>query len=245
MKPDLSSKLALLIPCYNETRRLKVKSFQKFISGHEKFIDFYFIDDGSNDGTSAFLTKHFKDFPNFNLIINKRNFGKGNAIRYGILHIEINQYTYLGFIDADLDIPLNQVLKLYESLEKEQYLLAISNREFSRSFNYLKLRSYLSVMMAGIANFLLEFKPSIQDTQCGCKMFRVGIINTCFQEPFLSEWLFDIEVLLRFKKNYLQARNKIIEVQTVINENNSKSAFKIFSAHKILFQLYLIFRNYR
>lgn len=244
MQQDLTFKLALLIPCYNETRRLKIESFQRFISGHENFIDFYFIDDGSNDGTSAFLTKHFEGFSNFNLIINEKNLGKGNAIRCGILNIDINQYAYLGFIDADLDIPLNQVLKLYESLEKEEYLMAISNREFSKSFNYLRLRSYLSVFMAGIANFLLQFKPPLQDTQCGCKMFRVGILNTCFNEPFHSEWLFDIEVFLRLKKNYPQARNKIIEVQTVINENNSKSAFKIFSAHKILFQLYLIFRNY-
>ncbi len=244
MNKDLPPKLALFIPCYNETGRLKIIDFQNFISENANFIDFYFVDDGSDDGTSSFLSSHFKSYKNFNLISFKNNSGKGNVLRQGIFRIDLQKYTYLGFIDADLDIPLEQVLKLYESLEQSEYLMAISNRQFSESFNFYRLRSYISVLMVGTANLLLNFDPRIKDTQCGCKMFRSEIVGPCFQPVFVSDWLFDIEVFLRFKKKYPNSRNKIIEVPSKLNKNNSKSALKILAMHKILFRWYPITPQY-
>jgi hypothetical protein len=35
------------------------------------------------------------------------------------------------------------------------------------------------------------------DTQCGAKIFRKELLEPAFSEPFVSRWIFDVELLLR------------------------------------------------
>ncbi|MFC1566983.1 hypothetical protein ACFL4A_03985 [bacterium] len=44
------------------------------------------------------------------------------------------------------------------------------------------------------------FKLKSYDTQCGAKLFHKSVINIVFMEPFISKWIFDIEIILRLKK---------------------------------------------
>lgn len=236
--------IALFIPCFNEKNRINIDAFQSFIHLNKEEIDFYFIDDGSTDSTSKLIEQHLVGNINVFLIVLEKNLGKGNALRKGILDNKNKDYSFFGFIDADLDIPLEQVKKLYFAIKNSDHLLAISQRALKEKFTFTKLRSISSLTMVFIANRLIGFDPKLLDTQCGCKLFKRDILNISFEDAFISEWLFDIEIFLRIKRNVERSREIICEVPLTRINHSGNSNFLFRKNLKIIKQLYLINANY-
>lgn len=239
-----NKEIALFIPCYNEEERLNVNAFKAFIQEKSTEIDFFFIDDGSNDDTSLVISTSFLGFTNVSLIKLDKNLGKGNALRAGILHNSNMHYKFYGFIDADLDIPLDQVNLLYQEMVNSSILLAISKRGLKSNFKIFNLRSAASLLMVDIANRIIGYDLKLKDTQCGCKMLHKEIVEICFKDEFISEWLFDIELFLRIKKNFEDPRSLISEVNLHKVEKNGKSKFRFRQNLKIIQQLYQINKYY-
>ena len=237
--------LLLIIPCYNEENRFRLKEIKTFVEQHDR-IDFCFVNDGSTDGTVACIKKHFLNHENCFLISFVENSGKGNAIRKAFLYKEQADYRYYGFIDADLEIPFSQVLLLLEEIKKGNFLMVISSRNLRKNLKLRRYRSILSFVMMKVANTLIGFDTDLPDTQCGNKIFRKEILKICFEEKFLSEWLFDIEVFLRFKKKYPEGRNLIQSVPLVaLDKSIGKSSFRILQNLKLAKQLLNICVHYK
>lgn len=57
------------------------------------------------------------------------------------------------------------------------------------------VRRLCGVLFAFAARLLLGV--SARDTQCGAKLIRAAVIGELFREPFMSRWLFDLELFLR------------------------------------------------
>ncbi len=76
-----------------------------------------------------------------------------------------------------------------------------------------------------------------KDTQCGAKLFTTSICKDVFDKPFISRWLFDVEILIRIRKKMglTQSYNLICEMplKKWIHKDMSKLKFsdsiKIFS----------------
>jgi hypothetical protein len=59
------------------------------------------------------------------------------------------------------------------------------------------VRHVLGRVFATLASSVLDV--SVYDSQCGAKVFRAEIVEPVFSQPFLTRWLFDLELLARLR----------------------------------------------
>lgn len=53
----------------------------------------------------------------------------------------------------------------------------------------------------------------VYDTQCGAKLFRVtSHTREVFAEPFLSRWVFDVEIIARYLRLYERDRTRVEKI---------------------------------
>ena len=79
--------LGIVIPCYNESKRLSQSSFGGFLNESTE-VDLCFVNDGSTDTTLEVLTALRDKFPRQIQLINlESNAGKANAVLSGVHHL--------------------------------------------------------------------------------------------------------------------------------------------------------------
>ena len=194
-------KICLVIPCYNEENRLNVGEYGRF-SGR---INLLFVNDGSSDGTSKLLEKEVSGFAS---VLNlEKNSGKAEAVRRGMMHLRTlpfyDEIEWAGFWDADLATPLDEVenmLKFGDGICPDADAVFGSRiyrlgSEITRS----PMRRLISRFFCFI--FKTLYRIETYDSQCGAKIFRKKIIDKAFSEPFISRWIFDVEIILRLENS--------------------------------------------
>jgi glycosyltransferase involved in cell wall biosynthesis len=194
-----------VVPCYNEAARLKVDDFRRFLA-QDATVRILFVDDGSRDGTLRLLTELCRGFESRATVLPcSRNRGKAEAVRAGINHALDNfNQEIIGYWDADLSTPLDCVPRFVAVLdEREQIEMVFGSRVklLGRHVERRAVRHYLGRVFATVVSQILHLP--IYDTQCGAKLFRVKPpIRQIFAEPFLSKWVFDVEIIARYQKLY-------------------------------------------
>lgn len=189
----------IVVPCFNEERRLKTDEFLAYAAAHDE-VALLFVDDGSTDGTRAILhSMRDEAAGRIDVLALDKNGGKAEAVRQGVLHAAKGSPESFGFWDADLSTPLSEIAPFIELLETRPELLVIMGSRvklLGRDIERKTMRHYLGRVFATCASVVLSLP--VYDTQCGAKLFR----NTrgtrwAFRAPFLSRWLFDVELLAR------------------------------------------------
>lgn len=182
----------IVIPCHNEAARLRLSAFRSFQAVHPE-ASLLFVDDGSTDDTVEKLY-------GFDVLRLSRNYGKAEAVRAGVLYT-LAQKTppdYIAFLDADLATPLQEIDRLVTALEANGNLsLAMGSRwiHLGSGVHRSPLRALEGRLMAMLIR--LATRMPVYDSQCGAKVFRAPVAKALFREPFISRWLFDVELLLR------------------------------------------------
>ena len=190
----------IVVPCYNEEARLDVATFEAFSVAHPA-IDFLLVDDGSTDRTLEVLRGLEARGDRFSAFPLERNSGKAEAVRRGMLEAFRRGPAQAGFWDADLATPLDTIPDFIERLEREPHLdMVFGSRVklLGRAIERRLLRHYLGRVFATVASNVLDL--AIYDTQCGAKLFRNrSDVVALFEEPFITNWIFDVEILARFR----------------------------------------------
>ncbi|SFH60499.1 glycosyltransferase [Planctomicrobium piriforme] len=196
----------IIVPCYNEARRLDLGCFRRFVRRHSS-IRFLLVNDGSDDQTGPLLEEISRELPGqFEYLALPENRGKAEAVRQGMLAAFRTHPKYVGYWDADLATPLEAIPVFCEVLNRRQEIdvvlgarLSLLGRRISRcpSRRILgKLFSFAASQVVGL---------SVRDTQCGAKLFRTSpAFEKVFSRQFVSRWIFDVEILARLQQSARQ-----------------------------------------
>lgn len=239
-------KTCIVIPCYNESNRLDLNAFDNFIKNNLS-IDFLFVNDGSSDSTLELLEKFMNKNLGRVLVLNLSvNSGKAEAVRQGFLKACENQeYRYVGFWDADLATPLSEIVNFLRQIENEHIQIAIGSRMKRLGANVERKlsRHILGRVFSTFSSIIL--KLPVYDTQCGAKIFH-SKLAFLFHDKFITSWLFDIELLARYRNKYgiKVSLTQILEIP--VNEwvEKGDSRLKLKHMLKVPLELINISRKY-
>ncbi len=240
--------VGVVIPCYNEEERLKTIEFQDFVASNMGY-HLCFVNDGSKDNTLNVLKELSKGREDYISVYDcPQNGGKAEAVRLGMLHLaKESQFDYVGFLDADLSTNFEDFNDLVETISNSDYKIVSGSRIFRMGANIAKesSREIISKTINLIIRKILGMQ--FQDTQCGAKVFTKEVIPLLFEKPFLTRWLFDVELFLRMRKYYGKDKVQSLLCEQPLNrwihEDGSKLSMK--DSIKIVGQLGQIFWHYR
>lgn len=236
--------MVVVIPAWNEARRLDTAQMLSFLRTHPQ-VTIQFVDDGSTDGTDQVLALMQAELPwQVRVLRLERNQGKGEAVRRGLCRAFEDECVMAGYLDADLAAPLDAMLLLAETLEADPSLhVAFGSRvkllgwQISRS----ERRHYLGRVFATCASIALHLP--VYDTQCGAKLLRhTNAASMLLREPFLSRWLFDVELIARVRDGLGVAALK--EVPLPVWADTGGSSLRLRDFLKAPWQLFRIWRKY-
>jgi glycosyltransferase involved in cell wall biosynthesis len=104
---------ALIIPCFNEERRISTEYFEELI----KFpnLTLIFVNDGSTDSTLQTLSQSVKcqnvKIPNL-----EKNVGKAAAIKFGVQNVG-SKSQFFGFLDANGSFTFKDISRSLDLLD--------------------------------------------------------------------------------------------------------------------------------
>ena len=194
-------RLCLVIPAWNEAARLQKEAFLDFVR-HQDLVDLRFVDDGSTDATPEQL-EAIRHLAPERIVVQRLepNCGKGEAVRLGMRAALDAGYSLVGYLDADLAAPLDTALLLREALLADPVLgMVLGSRVKLLGWRIRRSerRHYLGRIFATCASVALGLP--VYDTQCGAKALRAGAAtDAALATPFLSRWLFDVELIARLR----------------------------------------------
>ncbi|HEX2062344.1 MAG TPA: glycosyltransferase [Thermoanaerobaculia bacterium] len=240
--------LILVVPCYNEEHRLPVDAFRAFALDGVR-LEILFVNDGSTDGTLRLLQSIAAEDPSRYSVLNlEKNSGKAEAVRRGILAALDRSPDLVGFWDADLATPLQEIpgfLNVFDARPEIEMVMAARVRLLGRSISRNPGRHYFGRVGATLISSSLGL--AVYDTQCGAKLFRAGErMRELFAAPFLSRWIFDVEIIARLvrQRGRDDAARAIYELPIITWHDVKGSKVKSTDFGRALRDLWKIHRAY-
>lgn len=242
----MSKRLSVIIPAYNEENRIKVtlEAIFNYLSRQNYSWEAIIVSDGSRDKTVEVVSEFISNKPDFQLIANTKNHGKGYVVRQGMLQA---QGDYQLFTDADNSTSIEQIEKFWPYFIDNNYYdiligsIEVSGAKINEHAQWYrrilgKYSKYIIRIIAGLWN--------IHDTQRGFKLFTAKAAKNIFSKTKIDRFGFDIEALALAKK----MGYKIKEIPVVWDNPGKstvslKSYFEVFK-DLIKIRFYLWFNVY-
>ena len=209
-------KISIIIPAYNEEKRIKktLEMYAKFfeekkINGLE--VEFIIVLNGCIDATGDIVRSCMQTYENISLIDLGEIAGKGIAIIRGFQDALTRDTDFIGFVDADMATSPSAYFELIQNVSEHDGIIA--SRYMPSSMVYPprpKWKRWGSKLVYESIIRLL-FGLSYYDFQCGAKLFKRHVIKKINKELSVKQWGIDLEILFLCKKYHF----KIKELPTV------------------------------
>jgi dolichyl-phosphate beta-glucosyltransferase len=187
----------VIIPCFNERTRLRrtIDDVAAWAARRCRAIEIIVADDGSTDDTPAVAAQWIADVPALRVVALAHNQGKGAAVRAGMLEA---RGDWRAFIDADGAVPFEDIEILERALAGGADL-AVGSRVVDKSkVDALVHRQFLGFFFRALVRSLIV--RTVDDTQCGFKLFRARAAEALFAEQRIAGFAFDVEVIGRAER---------------------------------------------
>jgi glycosyltransferase involved in cell wall biosynthesis len=182
-----------------------------------------------NDGSESIQTEKIPKsiFNEITLISHSTNLGKGAALKTGFKEA---QGDWVGFIDADGDIPARFLIQILDAINFENSQDNHVNPDLIISSKILQDSKVNSSIFRKLSSFSfgyitkIFFDLPVRDTQTGLKMFSKKVLDSILNLSAENGFLIDLELLNLAKINGY-TNFKEIPV-TIIKRRNSTLSFK-------------------
>lgn len=198
--------LSIIIPAYNESRKIKKDIFaaDKFIQSNFISGQIIIVDDGSKDETAGIANSYRNEIETeLDVIKLDKNSGKGAAIAKGV---ENSTGEIILYADAGLTVPFTNALKGIKLIKENKCEIANGSRKLPDSTIVKKQdidRRIISFFFGLSAKLFLHIPKNMTDTQCGFKLYKGDVARELFSQLSIYGFLFEIEIiLLALKKGY-------------------------------------------
>jgi len=191
-------RICIVIPCYNEEKNFLIEKYISFIEKN-KDVHICFVNDGATDNTLQVLNNIKVTAPEqITVLSNEKNLGKAESVRNGMQYINDNVNSkFCAYLDSDLATSLEECSSLTEYLTHDiEFCFGSRILKVGSNIERKKFRFITGRFVATLISIVLSIK--VYDTQCGCKLFTKDLSSELFKTPFISKWLFDVELFFRF-----------------------------------------------
>lgn len=197
--------LSIVIPAYDEEHRLPktLEMLSAYLIGYAGEVEVLVVDGGSTDGTVAAAANFGDRFANLRVISIRDRFGKGQAVRTGMLAAVGERRL---FMDADCATPLSEVAVLSAVMD-DGADIAFGSIGIQPS-TVEEPESLVRRLGGKLGNLIIQslLLPGVKDSQRGFKMFTAEATVAVFSRCVINGWAFDAEALALAKHLGLDAR---------------------------------------
>ena len=227
----MQGKIAVLIPCYNESKTIEkvVKSYKEALPE----ADIYVYDNNSTDGTDEIARRAGA------IVRYETKQGKGNVVR--TMFREIDAECYL-ITDGDDTYPAESAREMCNYVLNNNVDMVIGDRLSSTYFkeNKRPFHNFGNKMVRKLIQII--FKNNIKDIMTGYRAFSYKFVKTF---PILSKG-FEIETEMSIHAIDKNFTLKEIPVQYRDRPNGSRSKLNTFKdGTRVLRTIATLFREYK
>ena len=216
----ITQKLSVVIPCFNEGRTIfeNIRKINGYLAERVQSFEIIAVNDGSIDNTLAELQRTQKEIP-LKIINDTENSGKGKAVRDGILSAS-DESAVVMFLDADLGIPIEELEKFLEELDRGADIVIASR--FVPGLRVTQPVLWYRKIMEKVFRILRKMILNswrVEDTQCGFKVFKKAIAKKIFAMATIERFAFDSEIIFIAKKFGFKIKELPITLQNPKNSS--------------------------
>jgi len=209
-KPAAAPSLLLLIPAYNEAKRIGptlrdyAEHFRKNYPGRWRILA---VLNGCVDDTAEVVRRAAAEYPEIEMVDFPARIGKGGALIEGLKRGK--DFDLIGYVDADGATPPEAFLDLVRRIDGADCV--IGSRWLPGSVLHIPQPTHRR-FFSRVFHLLVEilFRMGIKDTQCGAKVMRREAVERIHPALTIADMAFDINLLYSLKR----AGFRIVEAPT-------------------------------